>query len=89
MFRQLVAGKTARAGGEKIVEVDFSSPDSLRAAHRLLLGDESAPVGAIINLLPLDSQFRQRQGTSADEEAALAWPPGPSTSSKSSPTISD
>ena len=69
--RQLVSGSAARTQSENVVEADFSCPQSLREAHALVLGSSSEPVGGIINLLALETQFRHHQRTSADEEAAL------------------
>ncbi len=69
--RQLVSGSAARTVAENVVEADFSSPESLREAHRLLLGAATDPVGGIVNLLSLETQFRHHQRTSADEDAAL------------------
>ena len=66
---QLISGSATQALSGNRVEVDFSSPDSLREAHALVRGSEPEPVGGIINLLALEQQYRER--LAADESAAL------------------
>jgi NAD(P)-dependent dehydrogenase (short-subunit alcohol dehydrogenase family) len=69
--RQLISGSSTRIVSENVVEADFSSAESLREAHRLVLGSAADPIGAIVNLLALEAQFRHHHRTSADEAAAL------------------
>lgn len=66
---QLVQGSEVRSVGPNKMEVDFLSPDSLRAAHQLMAGSSGDPVGGIIHLLPLEPAYRDQK--SADREPAL------------------